>query len=91
MRRTLSASSRNSPLRHPREFTGDLLHADADGVLVIPADYQGAVVEAAILSRDFETRAHTYGRRSDKSVDEKRRFVGALDAARAAKCKALLE
>lgn len=71
--------------------TGALLHADADGVLIIPSEYHCAIVEAAILSRDFETRAHTYGRRSDKSIDEKRRFVADLDSVRTTKCKALLD
>ena len=70
---------------------GDLVHADRNGVHLVPAAYQAAVVEACILVRDFETRAHTYLRRSDKLTEDKRQFVDTLSKAHRARCRKLLE
>jgi regulator of RNase E activity RraA len=57
---------------------GDLIHGDADGVVMIPLRYQRDLIEACLLSREFETRVHTFWRRSDKSADEKKQFVSTL-------------
>jgi regulator of RNase E activity RraA len=57
---------------------GDLIHGDGDGVIMIPSGFEGDLVEACLLAREFESRVHTFWRRSDKSADEKRKFVGAL-------------
>ena len=70
---------------------GDLIHADHNGVLLIASDYLDAIVEACILSRDFETRAHTFVRRSDKSAEEKLQFTSQLRLGHVARCKKLLE
>lgn len=70
---------------------GDLIHADADGVIVVPSTYHSGIVEACILSREFETRVHTFLRRSDKTVAEKQAFVGELNKLRMERCRAHFE
>ena len=70
--------------------TGDLVHADSDGVLKIPEKYHQGIVEACILSRGVETRVHTYWRRSDKSPEEKKDFVTKIYTEHVGRCKALL-
>jgi 4-hydroxy-4-methyl-2-oxoglutarate aldolase len=70
---------------------GDLVHGDCNGVHLVPAAYQSAVVEACILTRDFETRAHVHMRRSDKLTNDKRQFVGTLSKAHRARCRKLLD
>lgn len=55
--------------------TCDLVHGDADGVLIIPPEYHKLIVEACILCRDTETRVHTFLRRTDKRPAEKRDFT----------------
>ncbi len=67
---------------------GDLLHADGNGVRLIPADTHHAIVEACCQTRDFETRAHLINRQSELSIDEGRKLALALAAIRAEKCKA---
>lgn len=69
---------------------GDLIHADKNGVRLVPAAYHHAIVEACFLSRDFETRAHAFLRRTDKSIEEKRRHVEELNEHRKAGCDKLM-
>lgn len=57
---------------------GDLIHGDADGIVKVPESYHSSIVEACILTRDFETRVHTFWRRSDKTIQEKRDFATRL-------------
>jgi 4-hydroxy-4-methyl-2-oxoglutarate aldolase len=52
----------------------DLVHGDADGIVVIPPEYHEGLVDACILGRDVETRVHLFWRRSDKTIEEKRAF-----------------
>jgi 4-hydroxy-4-methyl-2-oxoglutarate aldolase len=70
---------------------GDLVHADHNGVHLVPADFHKSIVEACILSRDFETRAHTLSRRTDKTGEEKRQFIADLAQDHHARCRKLLE
>ena len=69
---------------------GDLIHADRDGVLLVPAVCHAGIVEACALARDFETRAHLVFRRTDMSLAEKQAAVGKLWEDHQARCKALL-
>ncbi len=69
---------------------GDLIHADHNGVHLVPAAYHDAIIEACFLSRDFETRAHAFFRRTDKSTEEKRRHVEELNEHRKAACNKLM-
>jgi 4-hydroxy-4-methyl-2-oxoglutarate aldolase len=81
--------------RHPVSISGvdfgagDLIHADGDGVMVIPSEYHAGIVEACVLARDFETRVHTFWRRTDKTLEEKRVFVSQLFAEHCRRCAAL--
>ena len=68
---------------------GELLTGDRDGLIKVPKTYQPAIVEACMLSRDFETRVHTHWRRSDKTLVEKREYVTELAKKRAAACRRL--
>ncbi len=68
---------------------GDLIHADRDGILLIPNNFHGAIIEACILTRDFETRAHVFLRRSDKTAEKKREFVTNLAKEHHNKCARL--
>lgn len=70
--------------------TGDLVFGDRDGVIVVPERYHPGIVEACILSRDAETRVHTFWRRTDKTIAEKREFVTSFYAAHYARCRALM-
>jgi 4-hydroxy-4-methyl-2-oxoglutarate aldolase len=70
---------------------GDVMHADADGVLVVPSMYHKGIIEASILSREFETRVHAFWRRSDIAIAEKREFAGQLAKIRADRCQAYLK
>jgi hypothetical protein len=45
---------------------------------LIPKSVHPHLVEACILSREFETRVHAFWRRSDVSFDEKRQFVNKM-------------
>lgn len=69
---------------------GDLIHADHNGVHLVPAAYHHAIIEACFLSRDFETRAHAFLRRTDKSPQEKHRHVGELNEHRKTGCDKLM-
>jgi 4-hydroxy-4-methyl-2-oxoglutarate aldolase len=59
---------------------GDLIHADRDGVMLVPEGFHFGLIEACLLWRDYETRAHTFRRRSDKSVQEKREIPAQIQA-----------
>jgi regulator of RNase E activity RraA len=69
---------------------GDLVFGDSDGVILIPPPYQAAVVEACIYARDWETRVHTFWRRSDKTLEDKKAWVMRLWGEHQARCQALL-
>lgn len=69
---------------------GDLVHGDGDGVIVVPAVCHAGIVEACALARDFETRAHLVFRRTDLSLDEKKKRIGDLYTAHQQRCQALL-
>lgn len=69
---------------------GDLVHADNDGVLLVPAVCHAGIVEACTLARDFETRAHLIFRRTDLNLPEKQRAVAELWEAHQTRCRPLL-
>ena len=54
---------------------GDLIHGDSDGITTIPQEYHHGLVNACIATRDFETKVHTFWRRSDQSLKAKREFA----------------
>ena len=56
------------------------MHADEDGVLLIPAEYHSRIIDACVLSRDLETRVHIFWRRSDKTPAQKRDHLAKLAA-----------
>jgi len=70
--------------------TGDLVHGDGDGVIVVPERCHGGIVEACTLARDFETRAHLVFRRTGLALEEKRKRVADLYGAHQERCRALL-
>jgi len=70
--------------------SGDLVHADQDGVLIIPAKFHISIVEACILTRDYETRVHVYWRRSDKRAEEKKKYAERMAKEHHVRCQALL-
>ena len=69
---------------------GDLIHGDTDGLLIIPAKYHRAIVEACVICRDFETRVHVFWRRSDKTPREKENFAKTRVHGRNEKLEALM-
>ncbi len=69
---------------------GALLCGDHDGILVIPPECHAGLVEACILSRDIETRCHCFLRRTDKSPEEKRKYLAKAYEVHLKKCAALL-
>jgi regulator of RNase E activity RraA len=56
---------------------GDVIHANAEGVIKIPHSCLDKLPEAAIRMRAFEHEAHVALRRTDLSVAEKKRRVSA--------------
>lgn len=56
-------------------FSGDLIHANSEGVIKIPDSCHRTIVEAAIRMRTFEQDAHRGLRRSDLGAAEKRKWV----------------
>ena len=70
---------------------GDLIIGDSDGVIKLPREYHAGIVEACLLTRDFESRVHTFWRRSDKSPAEKKELAIRLGGERDAKCRQLVE
>ncbi|MDZ4286801.1 MAG: RraA family protein [Prosthecobacter sp.] len=57
---------------------GDVIHADQNGVIRIPADCIENLAAAAIRNRAFEHEAHMFLRRTDRTPAEKRAQVQAL-------------
>ena len=70
---------------------GDLIIGDSDGVIKLPREYHAGIVEACLLTRDFESRVHTLWRRSDKSPAEKKELAIRLGGERDKKCRKLVE
>ena len=70
---------------------GDLIHGDSDGITIVPKQYHNGIVNACILSRDFETKVHTFWRRSDKTIVQKREFVMKMVAERIENYKSIIE
>ena len=61
--------------------TGDLIHSDYGGCVVIPEANHPWTVEACSLVLDFEKRVHTATRRTDMSYRDKRVLVDEFVAA----------
>ncbi|MEQ1849990.1 MAG: RraA family protein [Chthoniobacteraceae bacterium] len=59
---------------------GDVIHANADGVIRIPPACLGELATNAVRNRAFEHEAHLFLRRTDRSPSEKRAYVQALIA-----------
>ena len=70
---------------------GDLIHADSDGILLIPRELHDGIIEACILTRDFETRVHVFWRRSDKTAKEKQDYAIKMAKEHHSRCKSLLD
>ena len=64
--------------------TGDILHGDRDGVIVLPEEGWGRVVSACRLAQDFEKSAHVLARRRDLTPAQIDSEIGAL----ARRCRA---
>jgi 4-hydroxy-4-methyl-2-oxoglutarate aldolase len=59
---------------------GDLIHANIGGVIKIPPAHRDRLPQLATEMRAFEHAAHCIFRRTDLSIDEKRKAVDALVA-----------
>jgi regulator of RNase E activity RraA len=57
---------------------GDVIHANAEGVIRIPASCLEKLPERAVAMRAFEQDAHRHLRRTDLTASEKREAVNAL-------------
>lgn len=57
---------------------GEVIHADHNGVIRVPADCLDDLAVAAVKNRAFEHEAHLFLRRTDKTPAEKREHVNAL-------------
>lgn len=68
----------------------DLIHADKNGVHIVPAPYHHAIIEACCLTCDFERRAHVINRRSDLSATEMMKQVNELVKVRRERSAALM-
>ena len=69
---------------------GDLIHADKNGVHIVPAPYHHAIIEACCLTCDFERRAHVINRRSDLTVTKMMEQVNELVRVRRERCAILM-
>ncbi|MBO9604626.1 MAG: RraA family protein [Paenibacillaceae bacterium] len=61
--------------------TGDLIHADLDGCIVVPAVSFDRIVPATRLLLDFEKKVHLIHRREDLSFDDKKEHAARMVAA----------
>jgi 4-hydroxy-4-methyl-2-oxoglutarate aldolase len=52
--------------------TGDLIHGDADGCIIIPEASYGRIVEACCLVANFEKKAHVLLRQKGITLSQKR-------------------
>ncbi len=59
---------------------GDVIHANAEGVIRIPPTAIGNLAQSAVRMRAFEHQAHMMLRRTDMSLAEKRSCIGELVA-----------
>lgn len=57
---------------------GDIVHANAEGVIRIPASCAGRLPEAAVRMRAFESDVHREWRRTDLAPAAKRQIAGTL-------------
>jgi regulator of RNase E activity RraA len=69
---------------------GDLIHADNNGVHIVPSAYHHAIIEACCLTCDFERRAHVINRRSDLSATRMMEQVTILNKVRGERCAAAM-
>jgi len=60
--------------------TGDVIHANAEGVIKIPSGCLDRLANAAILNRAFEHKAHLVFRRTDLTIEEKRQQLAKIFA-----------
>lgn len=60
--------------------SGDLVHADAEGVITIPRGCWDALPDAAVRMRTVETEIHHQWRRGDLPLDRKRALAGEVFA-----------
>ena len=70
--------------------TGDLIHGDEGGCIVIPEENHPYIVEASTLVAYFEKQAHTVLRRTDISNREKRALMEEITGAHMGRIKALM-
>ena len=59
---------------------GEVIHADHNGVIRVPAECLDDLAKCAVKNRAFEHEAHMFLRRVDKSPADKRDFVNDLVA-----------
>jgi 4-hydroxy-4-methyl-2-oxoglutarate aldolase len=57
---------------------GDVLHANKEGVIKIPASCREELPRRAVAMRAFEHAAHIEARRTDITIDAKRDLIGRL-------------
>lgn len=55
-----------------RFHTGDLIHADSDGCIIVPAQSYDRIVPASRMLMDFEKKVHLIYQRDDISFDDKK-------------------
>ncbi len=55
--------------------TGDILHGDVDGVMVVPKECWGKIAKACRINMDFEKKAHVALRQSCFSIPERSALV----------------
>lgn len=58
--------------------TGDIIHGDRDGIIVVPDEGWGKIVRASRYVLDFEKAAHVVLRRTEIGAMEKSNMVGQL-------------